>query len=187
MPAISRLHTAFLASVLAHLLLFWLLRAPPHASVTADAVVRVQIRLQQPAPPAVDLAPSPPAKPATPAVVPDASASPATTAKAPQPTNWREEARRVARSLHEPEPAIHAPPPYGRPGPLAEEPALVPGLEAAFRPLARPAKLCGQLLEFRIGMHDVSMPVAYRCEDKQEEIDNAPGAGRNINSAEHHR
>lgn len=64
-------------------------------------------------------------------------------------------------------------PDFSDPGFGNAKPSRIPGLESAFKPLPL-TEICGAMIEFKLGIHDISMPTAYRCESKQEEFRNAP-------------
>ncbi|HEX6929196.1 MAG TPA: hypothetical protein VF267_08100 [Gammaproteobacteria bacterium] len=169
------LSRALALSAAAHLLVLFLLRtAPGEQGRGIAAVPSVQVRLQQPPPPA-PVQPQQPrqATPAKESGNPSAGRTRAAQIEKPARSRWMEAARRMARNAGEGGARLLVAPALATPGLGPPEPSRMPGLDAAFRPLP-PTEICGAMLEFKFGIHDISMPIAYRCESRQEEFRSAP-------------
>lgn len=89
------------------------------------------------------------------------------------------DAQAVIREWHEPSSNGFLPPPVETGSGLRDDIDDIPVIATAFRPVPRPKKICGKVVEIDLGVRVVSIPTTYACEDKQEEFRNAPGAGRN--------
>lgn len=72
------------------------------------------------------------------------------------------------------QPSLFAAPRITKPDLFVEKPALVPGVEAAFKPINRLTEICGTEVEFQFGIHDITMVKTWRCESKKEEFRSAP-------------
>lgn len=183
----STFQRALILSLLAHGALLLLLARYEKAAVDESARAPLEVKLvtapartSAASTPELSPLPPPPPPPREPAPSPTTTPAPVAAETPGSPVDWRAEAQDVINGMNESRHEYRAPNYRGERRPTAATPERIPGMTAGFRPMRRQLKVCGHLVEFTFGIHDISMPVAYLCEDKAVEYEMAPGAGRNI-------
>lgn len=185
----STFQRALILSLLAHGALLVLLARYEKAAIDESARAPLQVQLVvAPASTPAAPTPAPPAPPSEPAPSPATAPAPAPAAdKTPgSPVDWRAAAHDVINSMSANKDEYRTLTDRSEHTATAATRERIPGMAAGFRPMRRQLKVCGQLLEFTFGVHEISMPKAFLCEDKAMEYEMAAGAGRDIGGAVRH-